>query len=930
VPEPDLLDRDREAAQIQAALADAAGGRGRLLVIEGDAGIGKTRLLRHARTLAAASTVDVLTARCSELERQFPFGVVRQLFEPLLAGPATDLLGGAAAGAAPVFRSLDGLGEPAGTADSAAELPVLHGLYWLTSNACRRPTALLVDDLHWADAASLRYLSYLLPRLEDLPLLVVAVVRAGVRAPVDGLLPGLLAEATVVRPGPLGEAAVGRLLAGSLSGGVDAEFATACWRLTAGNPLLLHALAAAIGAADLAPTAANTGRLDALGPPAVARWVGVLLGRLAPDTRSVVRAVAVLGPRAPLAAVTGLAGVDAFAAADAVAEATRLGLLEGEGDAVGFVHPLVASAVYEDLGGGERALAHRRAADVLAALGAEPERSAAHLLKALPGAEGAVSLLRRAAAAALSRGSPEAALEFLNRCLAEDLDADERLAIVRQAADVAMQVDLREAARLLESARTLAGGAGGAEISARLGVAYGYLLDPNRAFRALRDALDRMPPGDSDERRRLEATLLVGPVVVPGRRDIVARAGELAALPPADGLGARMLSATLACHEMARCDPAGAARSRAALADGTLVRQANGEGPLVCGWITLLAADDPAALRGLDDAFDQAHRNGSLRALAPVYTFRALGRLWTGQLRDAEADAREALRLVETGRVDMDPLFAGAYLADALIEQGRLEEAAAVLARVGVPADSSPARPSYYALDAYARLARRTSDPDAVAAALAAGRAWAAYGFDNPAVGGWRAEAALALFATGDAEGALRTARAELALAERWGAPRALGRALRVVGQLTGGADGLDLLRRSVDVLDGSPARLEGARSLAELGAALRRAGRRQEAREPLARALDAAEVCGAAELARGVGTELRAAGFRPRRSRLVGVEALTPSEARVAELAAGGASNREIAQALFVTTKTVEVHLTSAYRKLGARRRTDLARLLG
>src|SRR6185436_2112358 len=138
---------------------------------------------------------------------------------------------------------------------------------------------------------------------------------------------------------------------------VDAEFATACWRLTAGNPLLLHALAAAIGAADLAPTAANTGRLDALGPPAVARWVGVLLGRLAPDTRSVVRAVAVLGPRAPLAAVTGLAGVDAFAAADAVAEATRLGLLEGEGDAVGFVHPLVASAVYEDLGGGERALA---------------------------------------------------------------------------------------------------------------------------------------------------------------------------------------------------------------------------------------------------------------------------------------------------------------------------------------------------------------------------------------------------------------------------------------------------------------------------------------------------------------------------------------------------------------------------------------------
>lgn len=161
------------------------------------------------------------------------------------------------------------------------------------------------------------------------------------------------------------------------------------------------------------------------------------------------------------------------------------------------------------------------------------------------------------------------------------------------------------------------------------------------------------------------------------------------------------------------------------------------------------------------------------------------------------------------------------------------------------------------------------------------------------------------------------------------GRPRALGRALRVVGQLTGGAEGLDLLRRSVDVLADGPARLDEARSLAELGAALRRAGHRLAARQPLARALDAAEMCGAAELARVVGTELRTAGFRPRRSRLVGIDALTPSETRVAELAAGGASNREIAQALFVTTKTVEVHLTSAYRKLGARRRTDLARLL-
>jgi DNA-binding CsgD family transcriptional regulator len=773
------------------------------------------------------------------------------------------------------------------------------------------------------------------------------VVRTGAGATDDGLLRGLLAEATVVRPGPLGGPAVRHLLTASLTGAagsdgpVDPEFAAACRDLTAGNPLLLHALVAAIGAAGLAPTAANTGRLAGLGPPAVARWVRVLLERLTPQTRSVVQAVAVLGPGAPLAAVSRLADVDAFAAADGVAEAARLRLLEDEAGAVSFVHPLVASTVYDELGGRERALAHQRAAGMLAGLGAEPERCAAHLLKTPPGSSGATPLLRRAAAAALSRGSPETALAFLNWCLSEDLEPAERLAALWRAADVAMQVDVREAARLLESARELADGAAAADISARLGIAYGFLLAPDRAIAELRNALCQLPPGDRDERRRLEATLLVGAVVVPGRRDIVARVAELAALPPADGQGARMLAAALSCHEMARCDSAGVAWARAAIADGSLVRLANGEGALVCAWLTLLAADDPAALRSLEDAFGQAHHNGSLRALAPAYTFRALGRLWSGQLRDAEADAREALRLAETGRVDMDPSFAGAYLADALIEQGRLDEAAVVLARVGVPADSSPTRPRYYALDAYARLARLRSGAaggsgraaavaDAVDAALAAGRCWGAYGFDNPAVGAWRGEAALALFTRGDTDAALRLARAELDLAERWNAPRALGRALRVVGQLTGGADGLDLLRRSVAVLSGGPARLEEAKSLAEWGAALRRAGRRSQAREPLTRALDAAEVCGAAELARTIGTELRAAGFRPRRHRLVGIDALTPSEARVAELAAGGASNREIAQALFVTTKTVEVHLTSAYRKLGARRRTDLARLLG
>jgi ATP/maltotriose-dependent transcriptional regulator MalT len=147
-----------------------------------------------------------------------------------------------------------------------------------------------------------------------------------------------------------------------------------------------------------------------------------------------------------------------------------------------------------------------------------------------------------------------------------------------------------------------------------------------------------------------------------------------------------------------------------------------------------------------------------------------LGRLWTGHLVEAERDARKALRLAETGRVDMDPVFAGSYLADALIEQGRLDEAEALLERFGVRADPTTARPRYYAMEAYARLLRRRGERDAASVALTAGQVWQAYGYDNPALGGWRNDAALALFPSGDAPGARRLAAEELQRSV--GAPR--------------------------------------------------------------------------------------------------------------------------------------------------------------
>jgi tetratricopeptide (TPR) repeat protein len=654
-PQLPILDREHEIAVITEVVEEAAHGHGRFLVIEGDAGIGKTRLLEHARTLAAERELRVLSARGSELESEFAFGIVRQLFEVQVAAPPerVALLSGSAAGAAPVFESTI---EPV----RGAELPILHGLYWLTANLYRRPGVLLIDDLHWADAASLRYLAYLLPRLAELPLLVVAVIRSGEVGSDEVLLRTLLADGavTALRPGPLSEPAVRELLRTLLGDDVDLALAAYCAAATAGNPLLLRALAATLARDGVAPTMANQERVTELGRVAVSHLVASRLARLAEPARVVARAAAVLGSGAELPAVARLAGVDLLTATEAADELTRLGLLDGR--TLSFVHPVVGAAIYAELGGRDRLLIHARAADVLDDLGEEPERVAAHLLKTVPGVgTDVVRRLRRAAAVALCRGSPDAAFAYLRRCLAEDLGPAQRFALLREAATVAVKVDLHEAVRLFEEAKRYAAApADRARILARLGVAYGYLLDPDQAVEAFYEALRLLPESEDDERRRIEATLLVAVFVAPGRREITDRLGGLKQLPPADGLGARMLEAAIAGHEMAVCDPRGHARARAALADGLLVRAANGEGALVCGWLALLAADDPAGLASLEDAVGQAHLHGSLRALAPAYTFRALGRLWTGQLVEAETDAREALRLAEAGRVDMDPVFA--------------------------------------------------------------------------------------------------------------------------------------------------------------------------------------------------------------------------------------------------------------------------------
>src|SRR5437764_2052994 len=214
---PDLLEREGELAQLGALVDAAREGAGRLVLVEGGAGIGKTRLLAAARGRGAEAGMEVLHARGGELEREFPFGIVRQLFERTLVGvrkaERRDVLSGAADLAAPLFSG-DYLTDRA-SAQADPSFATLHGLFWLTSNlAARRPLVLAIDDLHWADKPSLRWLAYLVRRLEGLPVLVVACLRSGEPAGEDQLLAEVVSDPAVfvVRPPPLSEAAVSVLV----------------------------------------------------------------------------------------------------------------------------------------------------------------------------------------------------------------------------------------------------------------------------------------------------------------------------------------------------------------------------------------------------------------------------------------------------------------------------------------------------------------------------------------------------------------------------------------------------------------------------------------------------------------------------------------------------------------------------------------------
>jgi ATP/maltotriose-dependent transcriptional regulator MalT len=331
-----------------------------------------------------------------------------------------------------------------------------------------------------------------------------------------------------------------------------------------------------------------------------------------------------------------------------------------------------------------------------------------------------------------------------------------------------------------------------------------------------------------------------------------------------------------------------------------------------------------------DRMLAEGRSSGHLRAVQMALCFRSQVAYRRGSVAEAEADAEEALALATAGGPGLMIPVTRAAVAIARLERGDLEPARGVLAEA-IPDGADP--PSGYwgwmpFLHARALVQGVLGHhADALADLQRCGERLAAWGPAGAAFLPWRSEAALAHAALGQRGPAFRLAAEELEIARRFGTPRAIGVALRAAGLVAGGPDGTEMLREAVETLQRSDAQLELARALTDHGAALLRSGDREAARERLRIGLDLAHRCGARALAQRAHQELLATGARPRRVFVSGLDALTSSERRVAAMAADGLSNRAIAQALFVTLRTVETHLSRTYGKLGIGSRTELAR---
>jgi DNA-binding CsgD family transcriptional regulator len=929
-----LLERDEAVAGLRAAVGAAREGTGSVLVVQGPPGTGKTRLLALAADDGHEAGLAVLVGRGRELERQIALGLAVDLLSPPVnaAEPRERgrLLSGPAAPAAPLF---DDSGAPAYPAADA----MLLGLCWLTANltgwdlphAAQRPALLLVDDAQWADAASLRFLAMLADRIDRLPLAMVIAVRDGEDWSDTTVSRRLVAhpQSRLLTLAPLTAEAVGRLVTAAFPA-ADGAFTAAVAHASGGNPFLVTELLRSLRADGVTPPA---GTVAGLVPDTVLHSVLARLARLPADAGRLATGVAVLGDGTPLRRAAALAGLG-LEAAERAADALASTQLLQPGNPLAFIHPLIGAAVYADQPAFARSREHRRAADLLAADGEGVEKVAGHLLAAEPeGDPGVADVLRQAAGRALRRGDPAAAARLLTRVVAEPPPPRLRGAILIElaraqmiAGDVAAHSTLTDGLKLLDDDTPQVR----AKALTLLAAIRHGCGDRAGAAAAQEEALNLLGPDDPGREDGLADYLAIVTF-----DPLLRRKAEKWLLPILeDARGGRPPSRPgLLAHAGLWLALAGEPPSRVRqLADKALAADASltlaSRGPLLglALHALVIVGELTAADTAAETAMVTARRRGDALGYGYASYHRALSRLHQGALTEALADL-EAARMPHTGGWTSAGGWIGWLLARVLMEYGDQAAAEEALRMADdQPADSME---TGLILHVRAQFALAAGSPaTALETASAAGRHLRrVYDIDHPGLLPWRTTAALAAHHLGDHRQAQRLAEQALERARAVGVARDIGVALRTAGLVACPGPDIALLTEAAATLQRLPETLEHTRTLIDLGAALRRSGQRTACSQSLQQGLALAERMHARPLAARARAELRAIGLRPRRTAVTGIDALTPGERRVALLALHGQSNRQIAQNLFITTKTVETHLARTYRKLAISNRREL-----
>ncbi|MDQ0688011.1 DNA-binding CsgD family transcriptional regulator/tetratricopeptide (TPR) repeat protein [Streptomyces achromogenes] len=940
---PEPVEREGELALFVELTRRTAAGDPALVMLEGPDGIGKTTLLRALIAQARAEELRVVHTTAGQEGERLPLSTAHTLLagldadvgqKPLTAWthvdrtPLTawtrppDPAGGNARSRGLACYDVDGENPSFGV------LAELHEV--VRSAAADSPLVIVVDDSEEADTASLRFLAHTARRLAGLPVLLALARRSGADEPALNDV-AALPLCRLVRPRPLTSEGIGLLTLRLLGSETDAAFQESCLAATNGNPLLATRLLTALREERLPLTADHVASVPGQDIHGFRLRAADLLHRHPAVTVQAARALAVLGDRVTPENGARLALLDSPVFARSLLALVSGGLVTSNSDGSwSFSHALLRNVVLGDMSDDERDALHGRAARLLHDDGASPSDVAEHLCHAPSTARQpwAAAILRDAAREAVLRASPVRAVELLRACVPEDAEEAGDPSLLLELGVAEMRVDAEASVRHLTAALE-----GATEPKLRLealGVLAEALTRQGQVGRAAvllarcRSEAASTASGSADP-QLMEAQLLIAASANRAAYTELLQTVSFDLSLPGDTPEQRALLATRAVISASRMDRV----AEAVAAARTVVRRstATTDAPVFLGAAAsgLLYADLPHEAEvvyqrlviGVDALLDPGYRN--------LLALRAEAHQRLGALGEASRASTAALAGMTGARATPFEALALAVRLHTLLDQGDLAQA--TLLEAGIP---DPVQDDCWqwneVVSARGRLWLAKEDPTrALAHFEECARMQAGWQRTSPAVSPWWYWAGRTHLALGDRASAVALAERAVADARSAGLPCALGSGLELWAATMSDDRRPALLEEAEQVLMGTRAALWLARVRVARGQALQRLGYKKAAREVLRQGWEEAYGVGSLPLHTVAHRALLATGARPRRPVSRGPGALTQSESQVARLAADGRSNAYIAETLFVTRRTVEVHLTSVYRKLGLTGRREL-----